>query len=125
MTLEKHMVVCVKCGRRFDANKERAGYVEKSRRYVCGKCFAEQRKRDKEAEKSRKAREAEERERVTGMRQSKPAMIAKIVVGVLFALCSVPFAAQGNFSSFAVGLVIAAALIAWGVVPYMRAQKRE
>jgi len=119
------MVVCVKCGRQFDANKERAGYIKESRRYVCGKCFAEQRKRKMENEKNRKAQEANERERVTGMKQSKPAMIVKIAVGALFALCSVPLAAQGDFVSFSVGLVIAAALIAWGIVPYIRAQRKE
>lgn len=66
--------------------------------------------------------EADERERVTGMRQSKAAMLVKIVVGVLFLFAAVSLAVQGNISSFVCGLVIGGALVAWGLVPYLKAK---
>ena len=80
----------------------------------------------KEQAKARKAAEreaeADERERVTGMRQSKTAMLVKIVVGVLFLFAAVSLAVQGNISSFVCGLVIGGALVAWGLVPYLKAK---
>ena len=66
--------------------------------------------------------DADERERVTGMRQSKAAMLVKIVVGVLFLFAAVSLAVQGNISSFVCGLVIGGALVAWGLVPYLKAK---
>ena len=79
-----------------------------------------------EQAKARKAAEreaeADERERVTGMRQSKTAMLVKIVVGVLFLFAAVSLAIQGNISSFVCGLVIVGALVAWGLVPYLKAK---
>ena len=65
-------------------------------------------------------RHADERERVTGMRQSKTAMLVKIVVGVLFLFAAVSLAVQGNISSFVCGLVIGGALVAWGLAPYLK-----
>lgn len=89
--MKKHIVTCVKCGRQFDANEGGAYYPE-SRRYVCKHCVDKQKDIQKEQAKARKAAEreaeADERERVTGMRQSKIAMLVKIVVGVCS--CSPP-----------------------------------
>ena len=74
--MKKHIVTCVKCGRQFDANEGGAYYPE-SRRYVCKHCVDKQKDIQKEQAKARKAAEreaeADERERVTGMRQSKTA----------------------------------------------------
>lgn len=123
--MKKHIVTCVKCGRQFDANEGGAYYPE-SRRYVCKHCVAKQKDIQKEQAKARKAAEreaeADERERVTGMRQSKTAMLVKIVVGVLFLFAAVSLAVQGNISSFVCGLVIGGSLVAWGLVPYLKAK---
>ena len=116
--MKKHIVTCVKCGRQFDANEGGAYYPE-SRRYVCKRCVDKQKSEQSDREKARKA---EERERVTGMRQSKAAMLVKIVVGVLFLFAAVSLAVQGNISSFVCGLVIGGALVAWGLVPYLKAK---
>ena len=124
----KHIVTCVKCGRQFDAN-EGGVYYPESRRYACKRCVDKQKSKQTEESKARKAAErkakADKRERETGMRQSKTAMLAKIIVGVLFLFCSLPLAMQGNISSFVCGLVIAAALIAWGLVPYLKTKNRK
>lgn len=130
--MKKHIVTCVKCGRQFDANEGGAYYPE-SRRYVCKRCVDKQKSEQADREKARKAEErkaeaderkaeADERERVTGMRQSKAAMLVKIVVGVLFLFAAVSLAVQGNISSFVCGLVIGGALVAWGLVPYLKAK---
>ena len=118
--MKKHIVTCVKCGRQFDANEGGAYYPE-SRRYVCKRCVDKQKSEQSDREKARKA-EADERERVSGMRQSKAAMLVKIVVGVLFLFAAVSLAVQGNISSFVCGLVIGGALVAWGLVPYLKAK---
>lgn len=123
--MKKHIVTCVKCGRRFDANEGGAYYPE-SRRYVCKRCVDKQKDIQKEQAKARKAAEreaeADERERVTGMRQSKAAMLVKIVVGVLFLFSAVSLAVQNNIPAFLCGLVIGGALVAWGLVPYLKAK---
>ena len=123
--MKKHIVTCVKCGRQFDAN-EGGVYYPDSQRYACKSCVKKQKSEQSEREKARKAAErkaeADERERATGMRQSKTAMLVKIVVGVLFLFSAVSLAAQGNISSFVCGLVIGGALVAWGLVPYLTAK---
>lgn len=123
--MKKHIVTCVKCGRQFDANEGGAYYPE-SRRYVCKRCVDKQKDIQKEQAKARKAAEreaeADERERVTGMRQSKTAMLVKIVVGVLFLFSAVSLAVQNNIPAFLCGLVIGGALVAWGLVPYLKAK---
>ena len=123
--MKKHIVTCVKCGRQFDANDGGVYYPERQR-YACKSCVKKQKSEQSEREKARKAAEreaeADERERVTGMRQSKTAMLVKIVVGVLFLFAAISLAAQGNISSFVCGLVIGGALVAWGLVPYLKAK---
>lgn len=123
--MKKHIVTCVKCGRQFDANEGGAYYPE-SRRYVCKRCVDKQKSEQSDREKARKAEErkaeADERERVTGMRQSKAAMLVKIVVGVLFLFSAVSLAVQNNIPAFLCGLVIGGALVAWGLVPYLKSK---
>lgn len=125
--MRKHIVTCVKCGRQFDTNEEKGRYYPDSRRYECGRCVNKQKTEQSEREKSRKVAESEaiadERERVTGMRQSKTAMLIKIIVGILFLSCSFPLAVQGNIPAFICGLAVSVALIAWGLVPYMKSKR--
>lgn len=118
--MAKHEVVCVDCGRRFDVEKEGGQYLTESRRYRCKRCVDAQKKKQKDAAKDARAAE---RERVTGMRQSRGAMIAKLVVAALFLISAFSLVAQGNAGGFVVGVVIAAALAAWALLPYFKAKK--
>lgn len=107
--MAKHMVTCVQCGRQFDAN--RGGYYNRSsRRYTCKSCG--------------KRLQADRNERATGMRQSRGAMIAKIAIGALFLICGF-MSPEGGWTVgyFLTALVIGGALIAWGLLPYLRAKK--
>lgn len=109
--MQKHMVTCTECGRRFDANWG-AAYDKGSRRYVCPRCV--------------RKHNAGVRERQTGMRQSKGAMWAKIVFGILFVCAGFGTPEQGwSVGYFLTALVIGGALIAWGLVPYLRARKEK
>lgn len=110
--MSRHLVICKSCGKQFDANKG-GRYFKDERRYMCPACYSAIVKREKE-------RAADERERATGMRQSMGAMIAKIAIGALFVLSSF---GTGEISSTLVGIVIGAALIAWGLLPYLKAKK--
>lgn len=103
---QKHMVVCRECGRQFDANKG-AHYDRITQRYTCRSCV--------------KKLQGDARERSSGMRQSTGAMIAKLVIGAVFLI--VALTGDLDLSARGVGIVIAAALIAWGLVPYFRAKK--
>ena len=107
----KHLVVCVSCGRQFDAN--RGGYYNKrSRRYTCKSCG--------------KTQIVSEREHRTGMKQSTGAMIAKIAAGILFVLAGFSSPDSGwSIGYFLTALVVGGALIAWGIVPYLKVQKAK
>lgn len=107
--MSKHLVVCESCGRQFDANKG-GRYNKATRRYTCKSCCKQQ--------------AGDVREKSTGMRQSTGAMIAKIVIGVLFlvvGLTSGELDAGGRI----VGVVIAVGLIAWALIPYFKAKKAQ
>ena len=111
-----HMVVCINCGKTFDANK--GGYYDRSiRRYTCDAC-AKGIKRTRIRAKYEV--DAREREAATGMRQSKGFMAAKIIVGALLAICSV---FMSRVITILVFLAAGAALIAWGLVPYFNGKK--
>lgn len=113
-----HYVVCLKCGKTFDANK--GGYYNAGKqRYICPKCGKAHNKAVKAANKEQAANE---REQETGMRQSVGAMIAKVVAGALFLVVSF---GMDNAGEVCVGLILAAALIAWGLVPYFMAKKKQ
>ena len=118
----KHIVTCVACGKRFDAN--RGGYYNKhTMRYTCKSCGKAQKKAYKKQQAERKA---DDREKQTGMRQSMGAMIAKIACGILFVLTGFSSPESGwTFGYFLTALVIGAAFIAWGVLPYLNAKKRR
>ena len=89
--MKKHIVTCVKCGRQFDANEGGAYYPE-FRRYVCKRCVDKQKSEQAERNKARKAEErkaeADERERVTGMRQSKAARRVSLRGGIRVPCCT-------------------------------------
>ena len=75
--------------------------------------------------------EADARERATGMRQSQGAMIAKIAVGALFVISGVTTNwAESADTSDPVGtmlfsIIVGLALIAWGVLPWLKAKKKR
>ncbi len=69
---------------------------------------------------------ADEREARTGMRQSKGAMIAKIVLGGLFLAVSFdPSDGDWSISYFLFCLVLGGGLIAWGLLPYLEARRKH
>lgn len=126
--MAKHIVTCVKCGRKFDA-EEGGVYYPESHRYACKKCVDNQKAAQAERAKARKAEErkakADEREKNTGMRQSVPAMIAKIAAGAVVLISSFSLLTQGSVTEFIVGVAVAAGLAAWGLVPYLKAKKAK
>ena len=112
--MAKHMVTCMNCGKRFDAN--RGGYYFKTKqRYMCPKC-------GKAHNRELKEEQADVREAQTGMRQTTGAMIAKIAVGVVFFFMGFT---MDSFGSAIVGIVIGLALIAWGLLPWLLPRLKE
>lgn len=123
--MPKHIVTCVECGKQFDANQ--AGYYNsQNRRYYCKKCGKKYNKNAKahnrQVIKEKAAARADEREARTGMRQSMGAMIAKIAIGALFVISAF---GTGSIGGVLTGLVIGAALIAWGLIPYIKVKRHE
>ena len=60
------------------------------------------------------------------MKQSKGAMIAKIAFGVIFILAGFSSPESGwSIGYFLTALVIGGALIAWGIMPYLKARRIE
>ena len=111
----KHMVICVQCGRQFDARKG-AHYDPQSRRYTCKSCV--------------KKYNGDVRERSTGMRQSKGAMIAKIAFGAIFVIAGftgglgkMAESVGEGIGTILTGVILGAALIAWGLLPYLKVKK--
>ena len=101
----KHLVICVKCGKQFDANI--GGYYNShSRRYTCKSCG----KAIKSATKKH-----------SNKKQTKLAMILKIVFGILF-VCAGFSSPDGGWSIgyFLTAIVIGALLIYWGLKPYLK-----
>lgn len=127
--MSKHLVKCVKCGRKFDYDAVGGQYYPESHRYACKNCVDKQKAKQAEDVKARKAAErkaaADEREARTGMRQSIPAMIAKIAAGVVVLVSSFPLLSQGEPLSFVIGLAAAVGLAAWGLVPYLKAKQSK
>ena len=112
--MSKHMVICQKCGRQFDAS--RGGYYDAaSRRYTCKSCGKAHNRTLKEAE-------ADKREARTGMRQTQGAMIAKIVVGVI---CIISAFATETAGAALVGIIVGLGVIAWGLLPWWKVKKAE
>ena len=115
--MSKRMVICVDCGRRFDAEEEGAVYDPQSRRYTCMDCA-------KKAEEYQKRRAIENAGRpdVSGVKKQKPlALILKLFFGVVFFCAS--FSADMEFGARMVGIVLGLGLIAWGLFPMYKARK--
>jgi hypothetical protein len=69
---------------------------------------------------------ADEREAQTGMRQSKGAMIAKIVLGGLFFAVSFDHSdGEWSIGYFLFCLILAGGMIAWGLLPYLEARRKQ
>ena len=97
-------------------------------RYIFKTCVFNQNSKQLAPDIALKAAErveqANEREARTGMRQSVPAMIAKIAAGAVVLIGSFPLLAQESTIDFIVGVAIAAGLAVWGLAPYLKAKKR-
>ena len=104
----KHIVVCEVCGRQFDANKEKGSYNPDSRRYTCRTCY---RAMNKPAPKAKKSADPG---------KVGAAMIIKIVIGLIFFFTA--FTLNGA-AEVIVGLAIVVGLIAWALVPFIKAKK--
>jgi len=112
--MAKHMVICMNCGKRFDAS--RGGYYFKSqRRYMCPKC-------GKAHNREVKEEQADYREARTGMRQTTGAMILKIAIGII---CVISAFMTGTVGAALTGIVIGLALIAWGLLPWLLPRLKE
>ncbi len=74
--------------------------------------------------------QADAREKATGMRQSRGAMIAKFVFGVLFLISGVTtnWSEQSDVSDplgpLLMSIILGLALIAWGLIPLLSAKKK-
>ena len=75
--------------------------------------------------------QADEREKATGMRQSTGAMTAKIAFGALFLISGLTtnWAERADVAnpvaSMLLSIVLGLALIAWGLIPRLKADRRK
>ena len=105
--MAKHEVACVACGRMFDA--ERGGkYNPKTKRYTCPECAA----RQYDAAVAEMAKKIRRR------------TIIKLLVGALFLICGFSYIGKESASTVIMAFVIAAALIAWAIIPLWIAKKK-
>ena len=80
----------------------------------------------KEYKRQLREKAADEREAKTGIRQSKGAMAAKIIIGCLFISVSFSNPEGGwSFSYFLVSCVLGGSFIAWGLIPYYKAKEQR
>lgn len=115
--MAQRMVICVDCGRRFDAEKEGARYNPSSRRYQCMDCA----KKEEAAMKQRRIENAG-RADFSGVKKQKPwAFILKLFFGVAF-ICSC-IGADMEAGARILGIVVGLALIAWALFPFYKAKK--
>lgn len=113
--MAKHMVICMSCGKRFDAS--RGGYYFKSqRRYMCPKC-------GKAHNREVKEEQADYREARTGMRQTAGAMVAKIAIGVICVIACL--SGPMEIGARLLGIIVGLALIAWGLLPWLLPRLKE
>lgn len=111
------MVICVDCGRRFDAEKEGAKYIPSSRRYQCMDCA----KKEETAMKQRRIENAG-RADFSGVKKQKPwALILKLFFGVLSIVSCI--GADMEAGARILGIVVGLALIAWALYPFCMAKR--
>ncbi len=112
----KHLVVCVQCGRQFDAN--RGGYYNSStRRYTCKDCG---RRMTSQPSAARPAAP----QPVTAKSLLSP-MIGKIAIGAIIAIVGIIFLFMGGWFFTIFMLPGAAVFVLWGVLPYVKQKKKE
>ena len=115
--MAKRMVICVECGRRFDAELEGARYDPQSRRYTCMDCA-----RREEARAKQRRIENAGRPDFSGVKKQKPlALILKLFFGAVF-VC-VCFSSDMEFGARMLALVCGLALIAWALFPFYKVRK--
>ena len=108
---QNHFVSCHACGQMFDTF--RGGYYNAATaQYTCRKCG-----RGNSSARGMRI----------GMRQTVVGMVLKILFGALFfSICMSP--AEGtewDISYFLVCVVLGAALIAWAVIPWLKARREQ
>lgn len=119
----KHMVVCYKCGKQFDANTRGSRYNEKKRRYMCKDCYKSIQAANKVAEQQRiksvdlalaSGEISENKATILKHKNSKGKMIA----GIIVAACGFVslFATDKTVSYIVISILmilIGAGLLAW------------
>lgn len=109
---QNHIVTCHACGQMFDTF--RGGYYNAgTAQYTCRKC-------------GRGGNPVVRGIRI-GMRQTVVGMVLKILFGALFLSISMSPAegTEWDISYFLVCVVLGAALIAWGVIPWLKARREQ
>ena len=122
--MRKHYVVCVQCGRQFNANLG-SYYNPSSRRYTCSRCVRAQkralRQRQDPTAPTGVNAVTEQIQRIAKKPQSTGAMIAKIAAAVIFFFTGIGMGP----AEFMSALVIAGALVTWAIIPYRQEKKRN
>lgn len=115
--MAKRMVICVACGRRFDAEEEGARYDPGSRRYTCMDCA---RREEERANRQRIVNAG--KPDLSGVKKQKPiGLILKLVFGVIF-VC-VCFSKDMELGARILALVVGLALIGWALLPFYKTRK--
>lgn len=103
--MKEHIVTCVSCGKRFDANFG-AHYIKKSRRYQCMECYRKEHPKTEQKQEKQK--------------NPKTAIVVKVVIGAFFLLGAFACKSAGQIIA---AIAIGAALIAWAVYPIIKAKR--
>lgn len=112
----KHLVVCVQCGRQFDAN--RGGYYNsQTRRYTCKSCGR------RTPSPSAPARPSVPQP-VTAKSLKSP-MIGKILIAAAILLFGIFALFAGGWPLTVLCLGGAVAVALWGILPYVKRKKLE
>lgn len=94
---------------------------------LCKKCYREKRREDFKQEieykKEMKQQKIADRIERTGMRQSYFSMIIKILLGVLFIYSSAHAFLDKDYGVMRTALIIGAAFLAWGILPFIFRKK--
>ena len=115
--MAKRMVICVDCGRRFDAEAEGAKYDPSSHRYQCMECA----KKDEEYAARRRIENAGKPD-LSGVKRQKPiALILKLFFGIV-CIC-VCFTGDMEFGARILALVVGLALLVWAAYPFYKGRK--
>jgi hypothetical protein len=105
-----HIATCQGCGQQFDTF--RGGYYNvDSKQYTCRKC-------------GRAANQSVRGMRI-GMKQTTVGMVLKLLFGIMFFIVSVDpgEGTEWDMAYFLTCLVLGTLLIAWGLIPWLRARR--